>query len=544
MSHYLGIDVGTGSARAGLFDKDGKLLATASRSITRFVPATDFAQQSSAEIWASICESVLEAMAEAGLKPDDVSGIGFDATCSLVVEDADGTPVSVSPDGEPDQDIILWADHRAIGDANTINQTAAEQLRYVGGIISPEMQMPKLRWLKRELPEAWQKAAIFWDLPDWLVHRATGSETRSLCSTVCKWTYLGQNGLDGSGWDKDFLVSIGLEDLAADNFKAIGESLEVSGNKVGTLSAQAAKELGLVEGIPVAAALIDAYSGALGTLGLMPDQGPIDQRMAVIAGTSTCHIAVNKDPVFVPGVWGPYYSVLIPDFWALEGGQSAAGALIDAVIARHSASAELRAKAEKNGRSIYVEMEALLDEDGEESAFLTHERHVQPDFHGNRAPLAEPFRKGAISGLSLDVGAKDLALDYLATLQALSYGTRHVLEEMRTRGAPISIMVVSGGLAKNKLFLREMSDATGCVILVPDQSEPVLLGSAMLGANAAGAYESLTDAMAAMSGNGQVVSPRKGEIADYHERKYQVFRRMQEDFAAYDGLMNIKERNQ
>lgn len=541
MNYYLGIDVGTGSARAGLFDKDGKMLATASRAITRFVPATDFAQQSSAEIWQSICESVSEAMAEAGLKPDEVAGIGFDATCSLVVAEADGTPVSVSPNGEPEQDIILWADHRAIGDADEINQTKAEQLRYVGGIISPEMQMPKLRWLKRELPEVWEKAALFWDLPDWLVHRATGTDTRSLCSTVCKWTYLGQNGLDGSGWDQAFLASIGLEDLAADNFNAIGKSLEVSGNKVGHLSVQAAQELGLVEGIPVAAALIDAYSGALGTLGLMPEQGPLDQRMAVIAGTSTCHIAVNKEPVFVPGVWGPYYSVLIPDFWALEGGQSAAGALIDAVIARHSASIELRAAAEKKGHSIYAEMEALLEQAGEETAFLTYERHVQPDFHGNRAPLAEPFRKGAISGLTLDVGARDLALDYLATLQALSYGTRHVLEEMRARGAPISIMVVSGGLAKNKLFLREMSDATGCVILVPDQSEPVLLGSAMLGANAADEFENLSDAMAAMSGKGQVVSPRGGDVADYHDRKYRVFRRMQEDFTAYDGLMNIKE---
>lgn len=544
MDYFLGIDVGTGSARAGVFQKNGALVGTSSRPITRFQPAPDFAQQSSAEIWSAICISVKEAMEQGSIAPDAIKGIGFDATCSLVLEDADGNPVSVSPNGEAEQDIVMWLDHRANGDADAINKLDAEQLKYVGGIISPEMQMPKLRWLKRELPEAWAKAASFWDLPDWLAHRATGTDTRSLCSTVCKWAYLGQKGTSGEGWDKDFLKTIGLDDLADDNFKALGQTLSVAGASVGQLSEQAAGELGLVAGIPVSASLIDAYAGALGTLGAMPEQGAIEARMAVIAGTSTCHIAVNPEAAFVPGVWGPYHSVLLPDMWALEGGQSAAGALIDAVIARHAQADLLRKRAEEKGTSIYAEMEAILAEMGDETAVLTANRHVQPDFHGNRAPLADPTRKGAISGLSLDVGEKDLALDYLATVQALSYGTRHVLEEMQANGAPVSIMVVSGGLAKNKLFLREMADATGCVILVPDQQEPVLLGSAMIGAVAAGAFENLADAMAKMSGEGQVINPRGGACADYHDRKYRVFRRMQEDFAAYDRIMNSKEEEQ
>jgi len=397
--------------------------------------------------------------------------------------------------------------------------------------------MPKLRWLKREMPEAWNRAAKFWDLPDWLAYRATGTQNRSLCSTVCKWAYLGQNGVDGEGWDADFLEAIGLQDLVTDSFAAIGQSVSSAGETVGVLSALAAQELGLVAGTPVSSGLIDAYAGALGTLRVMPDQGPIEQRMAVIAGTSTCHVAVCKAPVFVPGVWGPYFSVLLPDWWALEGGQSAAGALIDAVIARHSASAALHQLAEQSQQSIYRCLENSLEDMAEETAFLTEARHIQPDFHGNRAPIADPARKGAISGLSLDIGISDLALDYLATLQALSYGTRHILEEMRMRGVPITIMVISGGLSKNTLFMREMSDATGCTVLVPEQKEPVLLGAAMLGAVAGGAYSSLSDAMAAMSGSGQVIAPRGDDVAAYHDRKYRVMRQMQEDFAKYKQIM-------
>lgn len=121
-------------------------------------------------------------------------GIGFDATCSLVVLDAAGGPVSVSPDGEAEQDVVLWMDHRAAAEAEAINAAPHAVLRHVGGRISLEMQVPKLLWLRRHLPGCWQRAAHLLDLPDFLTWRATDSLTRSLCSTVCKWTYRGEEG--------------------------------------------------------------------------------------------------------------------------------------------------------------------------------------------------------------------------------------------------------------------------------------------------------------------------------------------------------------
>ncbi|MDV7143943.1 FGGY-family carbohydrate kinase [Tropicimonas sp. TH_r6] len=535
MSHFLGVDVGTGSARAGLFDGAGRLLGTKAVAIETFRPAPDFAQQSSAEIWAAVCAAVRGARAAAGVPETDVAGIGFDATCSLVVAGADGAPVSVSPGGEAAQDVILWMDHRAMGDAEEINALGGAPLSYVGGVISPEMEMPKLRWLKRELPESWAAAERFWDLPDWLVHRATGSETRSLCSTVCKWTYLGNKGTSGEGWDDAFLARIGLEELAGTGHAAIGEAFAAPGAPCGRLNAQAAEELGLRPGTAVAASMIDAHAGAVGTLGMELGEADITARLAMIAGTSTCHIGLTRDPVFVPGVWGPYFGVVLDGYWALEGGQSAAGALIDAVLARHSATATLAAEA--GGQRVTDLLDARLEAMGPETATLTANRHVQPDFHGNRSPRAEPWRHGGFDGLTLETGPESLALDYLATVQALAYGTRAILEAMRAQGAGFDTLVMSGGLARNALYLREHADATGCTILVPDQPEPVLLGSAMLGAVAAGAHPDLPSAMAAMTGGGTRIVPRGGEIAAYHDRKYRVFERMQADHAAYREMM-------
>ncbi len=539
MTSFIGIDVGTGSARAGIFDQRGTLLAAHSQAIATEKPKPDFVNQSCRDIWTAISACVKTAMADAGLAASDVAGIGFDATCSLVVLDGNGEPVTVSPGGDDDWNIIVWMDHRAIGDADQINALKSPVLDYVGGVISPEMETPKLRWLKREMPQSFARAHAFFDLPDWLVHKATGEDIRSLCSTVCKWTYLGQNGTKGEGWDKAYFESAGIAELGADNFRAIGNRFAAPGDRVGSLSDAAAADLGLAPGTAVAASLIDAYSGALGTMGVDLRDGALDDRLALIAGTSSCHITVSEKPAFVPGVWGPYFSVLLPGLWANEAGQSAAGALIDRVIEGHAAIHQAREIAKAEGISVFAlfdrRLEAMAD-DGE-TATLTKSRHVQPDFHGNRSPLADPLRKGGITGLSLDRGLDDLALDYLATLQALAYGTRHIIAEMRANGVTVDTLVVSGGLAQNKLFLREHADATGCAIVVPDQREPVLVGSAMLGAVASGHYADLPAAMRAMSGPGSRISPRGGEIATYHDRKYHVFRRMQEDFVAYAELM-------
>jgi sugar (pentulose or hexulose) kinase len=113
-SFFIGIDVGTGSARAGVFSEAGKMLATASRKTAMWRPQAKFVEQSSENIWQSCVEAVRAAVSESGIDPARVRGIGFDATCSLVALDASGRPVSVSPTGRDEQNIIVWMDHRAV----------------------------------------------------------------------------------------------------------------------------------------------------------------------------------------------------------------------------------------------------------------------------------------------------------------------------------------------------------------------------------------------------------------------------------------------
>ncbi|MCC6552412.1 MAG: ribulokinase, partial [Polyangiaceae bacterium] len=282
---YIGIDVGTGSVRAGVFDARGRRLGMGAREIRIFRPEEDHVEQSSDDIWEAAGVAVRAALREAGLGPEAVRGIGFDATCSLVALDAADRPVTVSATGDDRQNVIVWMDHRAVEQARRINEGRHGVLRYVGGVISPEMETPKLLWLKERLPAAYARAARFLDLADFMTYRATGSDVRSLCTTTCKWTYLGHEG--GVGWDAGYFRAIGLGDLADEGFARIGGSgrrarhverdpeprvwtgtrVRPMGERAGGLTAAAAAERGLAPGTAVAGSIIDAHAGGLGLLG-------------------------------------------------------------------------------------------------------------------------------------------------------------------------------------------------------------------------------------------------------------------------------------
>lgn len=538
---FLGIDVGTGSVRAALFDAAGRRAGLGVHPIQLFRPDEDFVEQSSEDIWRAIGVAVRAALAEAGAEATRVKGIGFDATCSLVAVAGDGKPVSVSPTGRDEQNVIVWMDHRAIAQAERINRSRHEVLQYVGGVISPEMQMPKLLWLKEHLPDTWRRAALFFDLADYLTFRATGSRTRSLCTTVCKWTYLGH---DQGRWSDDFFRKVGLEDLASDAHGRIGDTIRPMGERLGGLSERAARELGLVANTAVGVGIIDAHAGGLGLLGAplanaVPNIDELETRLALIGGTSSCHMAVSREPRFVPGVWGPYYSAMVPGLWLTEGGQSATGALIDHVIRSHARGPELEREAQARGTTLY----ALLNErlarlsDGREH-LLTAEVHVLPDFHGNRSPRADPTLRGMVSGLKLSDSVDALSVLYLATIQAIAHGTRHILAALSEQGYRIQTLLASGGDTKNPVFVRSHADVTGCRVVLPREPEAVLLGAALLGAVAAGRHPDVVAAMGAMNAAGEIVEPKGGDVAAYHARKHLVFQRLHADQLAYRALMS------
>jgi FGGY-family pentulose kinase len=319
------------------------------------------------------------------------------------------------------------------------------------------------------------------------------------------------------------------------------------GEKIGGLTAKSADELGLPPGTPVAVSIIDAHAGGLGLLGVPLDGAPpteatLEQRVALIGGTSSCHMAVSRQAKFINGIWGPYWSAMVPGMWLTEGGQSATGALIDHTIDTHVQGPELRASAARQGTTVYALLNARLDELGARGGHpfvgeLTRQMHVLADHHGNRSPRADPTLRGMVSGLKLTDSVDSLALLYLATVQSIALGTRHIIEAMNAKGYEIRTIIACGGDTKNPLFVREHAEATRRRVVLAREPEAVLLGAAMLGAVASGRYPSLLAAMGAMNEVATVLAPSGGELERFYEGKYRVFLRMHGDQLAYRALM-------
>ncbi|EME41409.1 hypothetical protein DOTSEDRAFT_73730 [Dothistroma septosporum NZE10] len=561
-NHYIGIDVGTGSARACIMNDKGDIVGLASENIGLWQPETGYYEQSTTNIWKCICNSIQRAMSQHNIDPNSIRGIGFDATCSLTVfrEDTD-EPVAVTgpkfdnADGN-DRNVILWLDHRPVEETKKINATNHNLLRYVGGQMSIEMEIPKVLWLKNNMPKELFDKCKFYDLGDALTHMATGSETRSFCSVVCKQGYV-PVGVDGSvkGWQEDFLTEIGLKDLCEDNFKRMGGVNGVNGRYltagelIGTLSEKAGNDMGLPAGIAVGSGVIDAYAGWIGTVGAKVNlsgdhldsstpKNDVSQaftRLAAVAGTSTCHLAMSKDPVFVNGVWGPYRDVLIPDYWLAEGGQSATGELLKHVVETHPAFQEAMSVAETFNANIYDYLnEHLTEMQQRENApaisYLGRHFFLYGDLFGNRSPVADPDMKGSVIGLSSDKSIDGLALYYYGTMEFIALQTHQIIEQMNKAGHVISSIFMSGSQCQNPILMSLMATACDMPVLIPRYVHAAVVhGAAMLGAKAAstdkdGKSEPLWDIMDRMSKPGKAVYPNKDEgEKKLLQAKYKVF---------------------
>ncbi|XP_050705761.1 FGGY carbohydrate kinase domain-containing protein-like isoform X1 [Eriocheir sinensis] len=547
--YYIGVDVGTGSVRAGLVGHTGAVERTHTQPIAVMNPQKDFYVQDSEEIWQAVglCVKVVsEGVPDKGA----IKGIGFDATCSLVVLDSNFKPVCVSPTGDDRHNVIMWMDHRAKSEAEEINTGSHRVLEYVGGRLSPEMQTPKLLWLKRSMEDTWKRAAHFFDLPDYLTFRATGSLRRSLCSLVCKWTYVGQGGraeVEGpvlrgpEGWDRTFFEAIGLEELAEEGWRRIGTEVCAPGDRCGTLTHTAAHTLGLDAHTPVAASLIDAHAGFLAMAGAAAGGGRLTGRLGLINGTSTCHLVLSPSPVAVGGVWGPYGGAVLPQTYLAEGGITASGSLIDHLLKTHPAYEKSLADADDDGRSIYERLEGVLEVMGgreglSSPSLLTRHLHLYPDYHGNRSPLADPDMAGMVCGVTLDASEESLAMIYLSAIQGLAYTTRQILAAMTSSGHVITRLLMCGGLCASNTYIQTHADVLGLEVLIPQQQPSVLLGAAMLGGAASGGWESLEGAARAMGGSATSYKPNGG-LKGYHNKKFAVFLKMQQNQLAYRNLM-------
>lgn len=572
---YVAIDVGTGSVRAALFTHTGKKLRSAERAIKTYHPRPHHYEQSTQDIWRSTVHC-LRTITQELMQPcrtnDYIAAIGIDATCSLVVcqDDDERTPLRVTfeegdsaienTDDKPNSDdiynVILWLDRRSMAEAAYINAMEDADVKSVvmhfGGLISPENEPPKLLWLLRHKAPIIRKG-IFFDLADWLAFKLTGRfDARSSCTLACKWGWGSDDTGDGM-WNTKFWRALGLDDLVERNFAKMGRHVISPGSVFGTVEVGVARELGLEGCCIVASPMIDAYAGCLWSLGVDMDDSIRKQgnelaeacsRLNMVCGTSTCFLQMNPDSLFVSGVWGPFRDAIMHGFHVTEGGQSVTGKLMENVVQRHASYAGLKRRiGDTHVYDVLAEMtESIVRDGGEDPATDVH----CLDYHaGNRSPIGDATLTGCLTGLTLESGEWDLAVKFRATVQALCYGARHVVEEMRKGGHDMKIITACGGVCKSRMFLTELTDCLGLPVVLSSEEDTVLLGGAILARTAHHMQDkddsdkamSLFKTSEEMSVLGDVILPNKKRRA-YHDRKYRVYREMHADYVKYRRIMH------
>jgi FGGY-family pentulose kinase len=519
------VDVGTTSARAAILDGKGVLLGRADRPIVMRRDGPDIAEHDSEDIWLSVCRAVRAARDQAGAEPGHIAAIAFDATCSLVIRGRDGGQASLHSSEGRAWDTIAWLDHRAQAEADECTETDDAALASTGGVMSPEMQIPKLMWLKRHRPDVWEGTGHLFDLADFLSWKASGSPDRSHCTLACKWTF---QSADRPGWNREFLDRAGLGDVLARG--RLPETTRPVGADIGPLTEEAAEALGLTTLCRVGVGMIDAFAGALGVLGgLAASPTALQGRAALVAGTSSCVMLFSADPVRFAGVWGPYRDVVLPGLFVSEGGQSATGGLLDHIIRWHGAAGQPDAAAH---RRIAVRIAELRAREG--NAFAAR-LHVLPDFHGNRSPFADPHALGVVSGLRLDASFDSLCRLYWRTAVGIALGVRQIVETIQAVQHPVTSLHLAGGHMRNQMLTQLYADVTGRVVVEPAHEDAVLLGTGMAAAAAAGLYPDLAAAARSMQRSGLERLPEPAASGQF-DRDYRIFLEMHRQRRVLDAM--------
>ena len=494
----VGVDFGTESARAVLVDVgSGRELATAVRRyasgvIDQRLPgdgvtlAPDWALQDPDDYLDALGSTVSAVLAETGIDPADVIGIGIDFTaCTMLPVTADGTPLCRLSDlrSDPHAWVKLWKHHAAQPEADLINHTAETRgepwLDRYGRRTSSEWFFAKSLQILDEAPAIYASADRLIEAADWVVWQLTGVETRNSCTAGYKALWSKQDGFPDRAFF-DALAS-GFADVVDEK---MSRTIAKPGERAGVISSEAAVLTGLNSGTPVAVANVDAHVSVPAATVVSPGS------LVAVMGTSTCHLALADVDRVVPGFCGVVEDGVIPGLFGYEAGQAAVGdmfAWFAGLLARDGESIdELHSS---------FEHEASLLEPGESGL-------VALDWwNGNRSILVDAELTGLLMGATLATGPGEI---YRALLEATVFGTRVIIETLEESGIGVDEMVVCGGLPfSNRLLMQLSADITGRPVRVAESRQAPALGSAMFAAVAAGSamggYDSIVEASERMA---------------------------------------------
>lgn len=486
--HLLGIDIGTSGTKALICDERGRIIATADAPHELLTPKPGWTEQRPEDWWATTVASVRAVMKRAKLKPSDIVGVGLSGQMH--------GSVFLDRRGKPIRNALLWNDQRTTKQsANILAKAGGERrmLELVGNLPLTGYTAPKLLWLRDNEPAKYDRLAKMLLPKDYIRLKMTGEYATDVADAS------GTALLDvrSRKWS-DELLSILRIDAAI--LPRLYESTEITG----TITASAARELGLKEGTPVVAGAGDVASGAvgngivesglisaaLGTSGVMcahadspglDDAGPTVGRVATM-----CHA--------VPGKWIVFGCML-----------SAAGSFqwYADQLAQHEVL--LAKKQKRNVFELMTEMAASAPLGSEGLFFL-------PFLTGERCPYPDPNARACWVGMTRRTTK---AMCIRALLEGVTFNMRGILQIMRDMQIPVRQIRGTGGGTKSAFWTQMQADVYDAPLAITNSEEGGAYGVALLAGVGTGLWPSVEAACKATIRTVKVAKPAAKRVAAY-----------------------------
>ncbi len=503
MAYLLGIDIGTSGTKSLICDDEtGRVLAIAEASHEQFAPKPSWSEQYPADWWRASCAATRAVVAKANVKPTDISGIGLSGqmhgSVFLGAEKAGDDYPALRP-------AILWNDQRTVAECAQIEAAVGGRKKLIDLVANPALTgftAPKILWLRNHEPKTFAKTKHVLLPKDYIRLRMTGeyvSEVSDASGTLL---------LDVANrkWSKKLLSELQLDESL---LPRVVESPEVTG----TLTASAAKAMGLVAGIPVVGGAGDQAAGAVGNGIVAP--GIVSSTI----GTSGVMFAHSDAPARDP--LGRVHTMChaVPGKWCIFGCMLSAGGSFQWF---RNQLAQIEVETAKRSNTDPYELlvaEAATAPAGCEGLFFL------PYLTGERCPHPDPAARGGWIGLTI---RSNRAAMIRSLLEGVTYGMRDALEIIRDMTGTVKQVRASGGGARSDFWRHLQADTFNASIIQTNASEGPAYGVALLAGVGTGAWKSVEEACRACVKPVADTKPSKASAKAY-EPRYRVYAKLYED---------------
>jgi xylulokinase len=506
MTLLLGLDVGTTSIKAVVYEPDGTAVGTAAVPTPTHYPRPGWAYFRPDEMWDAVVSVIRGALAQT---PDPAR------IASVAVAAVGEAGLLLDAAGQPTTDIIAWFDTRTRPQAEWLAaRIGKDELFARSGIsLQPIFSLCKILWHREHEPDAWRRAARWQMLGDYIAFRLCGEGATDL-SLASRTLML---NLAEKRWDERTLAQAEIP-------PSLLAPLVPGGTPLGRITREAAETTGLPETAIVASGGHDHVCGALAAGATRPGQ------MLNSIGTAEAVFFPIDSPLTDPAAGRQGYT---QGAHVVGGGYYVFGGLYTAGASLAWVRDLLGTEDDRLAYDDLIAGAARVPAGSLGVVFLPHLRLASP-------PYDDPRSRGALLGLTTHATRDVVARAVIEGVALESRNTFAPLLAYPQVTPPTSVIAIGGG-AKNDLLMSIKASVTNLLHHVIDAEEATALGAAILGGLGAGVYASVDDAVAAMRYGHRTVAPNAAEVPVYETIYQDVYRRLYPTIAPLSQTISDRE---